>query len=84
MMRSLANTDPLDTRAEQVINMGSEFGFRVLDVSSWIADVPDPKALQIADWDMHPNAKAHGMIADALYQGLGPHLEPLSSEQNPR
>src|SRR5437773_10045731 len=30
----------------------------------------DIKALRVADWDTHPNAKAHALIAGKLYEAL--------------
>lgn len=41
-------------------------GFEIIDLTG-IYDGEDVDALSLADWDKHPNAKAHERIADRLY-----------------
>ena len=69
--------------ANRVVQIARGVGFTVLDLSDFYANLPDRKSLQIAPWDTHPNAKAHRMIADALYQRLRPHLEREILGQDP-
>lgn len=44
-------------------------GFAIIDLSG-IFDGQDLDALTLADWDKHPNAKAHALIADRLYSAI--------------
>ena len=44
-------------------------GFTVVDLSNVYAD-RDVEQLTVAAWDNHPNARAHRLIADRLYQEL--------------
>ena len=69
--------------ANPVVQIARGVGFTVLDLSDFYANLPDRRSLQIAPWDTHPNAKAHRMIADALYQRLRPHLEREILGQDP-
>jgi len=41
-------------------------GFEIIDLTG-IYDGEDVDSLSLADWDKHPNAKAHERIADRLY-----------------
>ena len=49
------------------IQIAQKAGFDVLDLSSVYA-VPDRNALWVAEWDAHPNARAHTLVANRLYQ----------------
>jgi hypothetical protein len=42
-------------------------GFVPLDLMS-VYDGADRQSLWVAEWDAHPNAKAHGLMADRLYE----------------
>jgi hypothetical protein len=44
-------------------------GFEIIDLTG-IFDGQDLDALTLADWDKHPNAKAHALIADRLYSAI--------------
>lgn len=44
-------------------------GFEIIDLAG-IYDGEDADALSLADWDRHPNAKAHERIASALYRAI--------------
>ena len=48
-------------------------GFENLDVSDTFAG-RSPHELQVAPWDKHPNAFAHGLIAERVYDLLLPML----------
>ena len=69
--------------ANPVVRIARSVGLTVLDLSDFYANRPDRRSLQIAPWDTYPNAKAHRMIADALYQRLRPHLEREILGQEP-
>jgi hypothetical protein len=44
-------------------------GFLIIDLSGVYAD-QDVSTLQLTEWDSHPNAKAHRLIATKLYNAL--------------
>lgn len=44
-------------------------GFAVIDLSH-LYDNRDPAELTVAEWDMHPNARGHQLLADELYKNL--------------
>jgi hypothetical protein len=44
-------------------------GFEIIDLTG-IFDGQDLDALTLADWDKHPNTKAHALIADRLYAAI--------------
>jgi hypothetical protein len=48
------------------IQLARDAGFSVFDLSG-VYDVPNRNGLWIAEWDAHPNARAHQLIADRLY-----------------
>ena len=51
------------------IKLAQDAGFITVNVSNWFSDQDIPQ-LKIAEWDSHPNAKGHQMIADRLYEEL--------------
>lgn len=44
-------------------------GFQVLNIDS-VFEGGDSRVLTVAPWDYHPNAKAHAMIADRLFDAI--------------
>jgi hypothetical protein len=50
-------------------NLAQEAGFIVINLTN-AYDHQDPESIVVAYWDKHPNAKAHQLIADSLYQAL--------------
>lgn len=65
-----------------VLKRAKQTGFVVLDLLD-VYDGLDPAALRVAEWDNHPNASGHQLIADRLYTeitrratelGLEPHV----------
>jgi hypothetical protein len=44
-------------------------GFIVIDLS-YLYDNRDPAELTVAEWDLHPNARGHQLLADELYNNL--------------
>ncbi len=60
-------TPPADIR--MLIEAASDAGFTMIDVSDAYGTVSDEE-LRLAPWDAHPNARAHGLIADRLYRAL--------------
>ncbi len=53
----------------QFMGAAQRVGFAVLDVSDAYGDHP-VETLRVAEWDMHPNAKGHQLLADRLYETL--------------
>jgi hypothetical protein len=46
--------------------LAADAGMVVLDLFG-AYDVPDRSTLWVAEWDLHPNAKGHRLVADKLY-----------------
>jgi hypothetical protein len=57
------------TDTERQLSLAAAAGFIVIDLSR-LYDDTDRQSLWIADWDAHPNAKAHKLIANAVYDHL--------------
>jgi hypothetical protein len=51
------------------VSLARDAGFIVIDLSH-VYEGKDIEALQLAEWDRHPNASGHALIADKLYSGL--------------
>jgi hypothetical protein len=49
--------------------MARDAGFRIVDLSGLYGDL-DRERLVVAPWDAHPNAEAHRLIAELLYERL--------------
>lgn len=45
--------------------LAKDAGFVMLDLTG-VYDVPDRQSLWVAEWDAHPNAKGHRLVADKL------------------
>jgi hypothetical protein len=55
--------------SQELMRLAKEAGFAVLDLSEMF-EKQDTNALIVAEWDRHPNAKGHQLIADRLYQAI--------------
>jgi D-alanyl-lipoteichoic acid acyltransferase DltB (MBOAT superfamily) len=53
--------------APVLLEMARAAGFEVIDLSD-VYDGHDERALTVAEWDRHPNALGHELIADRIYQ----------------
>jgi hypothetical protein len=51
------------------LSQARDAGFVVIDLSD-VYEGKDTSPLQLADWDRHPNARGHALIADRLYAAL--------------
>jgi hypothetical protein len=51
------------------MRFAKEAGFVVIDISDTYEKY-DTDSLRVAEWDWHPNAKGHQLLADRLYQAL--------------
>ena len=51
------------------LSQARDVGFVVIDLSD-VYEGKDTSPLQLADWDRHPNARGHALIADRLYAAL--------------
>lgn len=72
-----AAADQSDPRVANLFRLAQEAGFVTLDLSG-VFDGHDLKSFWIAEWDGHPNAAAHRLIADRLYDALE-HADPTLS-----
>jgi hypothetical protein len=59
-----------------ILRIAKESGFVVLDLDN-VFEGHGVTALRIADWDTHPNAKAHQLVADRLYDLLAQNAERI-------
>jgi hypothetical protein len=53
----------------RALALAEQSGFIVIDLSD-IYEGKDREPLRLAEWDQHPNALGHSLIADGLYAGL--------------
>jgi hypothetical protein len=53
----------------KLVRQAVDAGFVVIDLSD-LYDGRDPSSLIVAEWDKHPNARGHQLLADHLYEGL--------------
>jgi len=60
----------------ETLRLAGEAGFVVLDLGNVYAN-QDIADIRLAEWDDHPNARAHRLIADRLYQELRQHADTL-------
>jgi D-alanyl-lipoteichoic acid acyltransferase DltB (MBOAT superfamily) len=51
------------------VRLAQEAGFVTISLDNWFEN-QDMKYLVLADWDMHPNAEGHKLIANKLYEAL--------------
>ena len=67
----LPNTieDPWQDDPTTLFQVAKEAGFIVINLID-VYKNQDIKSLRVADWDTHPNAKAHALIAAKLYEAL--------------
>ncbi len=61
--------DRVDPRVDHLFQLAEGAGFSVLDLSG-VYDGHELPDLWVAEWDRHPNAIAHQLIARRLYDGL--------------
>jgi hypothetical protein len=74
---STLNDDELDSDAK-LFSITKEMGFYVLDISTWQRN-ENVETLKLAPWDLHPNARGHRLIADAIIQQLKSNTELLEA-----
>jgi hypothetical protein len=55
--------------APVLLELARAAGFEVIDLSD-VYDGHDERALTVAEWDRHPNALGHELIADRIYQAV--------------
>ena len=56
-------------------------GMVLLDLSNAYQSEQNLRSLQIVPWDVHPNPRAHALLADELYAKLRMHLEDMASDE---
>jgi hypothetical protein len=67
-----------DPRVNTLFRLANEAGFITLDLSGVFDGYDDMKSFWIAQWDGHPNADAHRLIANRLYEVLQGNTGDLS------
>jgi hypothetical protein len=60
---------PWQEETPQTLRIAEAAGFTIVDLTD-IYDNVDAASVRLAEWDAHPNARAHAMIADRLFQEL--------------
>ena len=60
---------PWEEETPEAIRAAKEAGFVIIDLSD-VFEGQDPAALRLAEWDQHPNARAHRLLAERLYREL--------------
>jgi hypothetical protein len=58
-----------DQSTATALQIANEAGFVVINLGD-LYKSQDIKSLRVAEWDNHPNAKAHRLIASKLYESL--------------
>jgi hypothetical protein len=79
-------TAGINTPEEDVANLirdAEKAGFKILDLSD-VFENHDVKSLHVAEWDWHPNAKGHKLIANRLYDQLLKRRDIFSVSYNVR
>jgi D-alanyl-lipoteichoic acid acyltransferase DltB (MBOAT superfamily) len=56
-------------RLSELIGIAERAGFTVINLAD-VYDGRDPRSLQLASWDTHPNAVAHRLVAERLFDAL--------------
>jgi hypothetical protein len=76
----LLPTDPRASHSKEhtrkLVRLAREAGFDVINLLD-VYKKQDPQSLMVAEWDFHANAKAHKLIAQALYQSLHEHQDSI-------
>lgn len=72
---------PTEERERAIVEVAREAGLPVIDMRGLFAGMDEP-SLVVADWDRHPNAEGHRLIAERLYQELLTHAQYLGGPQN--
>lgn len=65
----ILEASPSDEDKVKLMNQAQEAGFVTLDLSQ-VYEGHELTSLIVAEWDMHPNAMAHALIAERLYEAL--------------
>jgi hypothetical protein len=66
-----------------VRQIAADAGFAIIDLTAAYGK-EDLRGLQVAEWDTHPNARAHRLIAERLYQAIWENEEVFSPESEHR
>jgi hypothetical protein len=62
-------TEMVTDEVAKLVRLAEEAGFVVLDLSDVYTN-QDLASLIVAEWDKHPNARGHQLLADHLYEAL--------------
>ncbi|HSE95625.1 MAG TPA: SGNH/GDSL hydrolase family protein, partial [Methylomirabilota bacterium] len=72
-----------EQEGEEVLRHAREAGFVTLDLRHLFQD-HDPGSLRLAEWDAHPNARAHQIMAAGLYDALAGRSDVIFARQEAR
>jgi D-alanyl-lipoteichoic acid acyltransferase DltB (MBOAT superfamily) len=72
-----------EREATEVMDRAREAGFVVLDLKH-VYGKTDGVALRLAEWDAHPNAEGHQMIANGLYDAIVQHAGEMLAPRETR
>jgi hypothetical protein len=75
--------EDLNTLLGHMMAQAKAAGFVVLSLDDAYATVTDLKTIQLRPWDKHPNAEAHRMLGEKLYQRLLENAEVLHLNRPP-
>jgi len=68
IIQEAAGEEPEDS-VDRFVRLAKASGFAVVDVSNaWQGE--DASRLRVREWDWHPNARAHKLLGDRLYEVL--------------
>lgn len=68
-----------EVETPDILKAAREAGFIVLDISD-VYRGHDPVTLRLAEWDEHPNAAAHRLIAKRIHDAISPRTPELFAE----
>ena len=63
-----------DEEIPTILRIAKESGFVILDLGN-VFKGHDVTALRLAEWDSHPNVKAHELLANRLYDLMSENAE---------
>ena len=87
-MRAIWVFLPPDTKghgqaeAEDALRIAETSGFTVISLED-VFDGMDITKLRLAEWDHHPNSRAHQVIADRLFEGMRAKRDQIFSRPSP-
>ena len=66
----------------EMMRIAGEAGFAIIDLGDIYKGI-EPASVRVAEWDEHPNARGHELIAERLYQEIETKSELLFATKHP-